>query len=376
MASGQSMSLVERLFTEEVDADQIRHALVEHSEQVGGLGSWAWDLASGRHVWSDNMFRLLGLEPGEVEPSAGLLMEMVHPEDRAALDRTHALIEGERPLPGRVYRFVTPGGEIRHIHAALTLTTDSEDGRRTVVGLVRDVTAERQADREIAAHVAVTRVLSEWEDLDRSGQRLLCELAAALGFARAVLWIPVGQELMGRLVWQVDGEDAAGDVSERRIPANTGLAGLAWRTNQPVSLQRADQETGYLFRAEAARAGLRGAIAIPLVGGADVLGVIGLAGPHEFVLDDRMAATLTGIGHEVGAFLAHRVGEIRPGVLSPREVQVLRLAAEGLSGPQIATRLHVSPATVKRHFEHIYEKYEVEGRSAAVAKAIREGLIA
>ena len=61
--------------------------------------------------------------------------------------------------------------------------------------------------------------------------------------------------------------------------------------------------------------------------------------------------------------------------LTPREYEVLRIAAEGLSGPQIAERLVVSPATVKTHFSNIYEKLGVSSRAAAVAKAMRLGLI-
>ena len=61
--------------------------------------------------------------------------------------------------------------------------------------------------------------------------------------------------------------------------------------------------------------------------------------------------------------------------LTPREREVLRLAAEGLSGPSIAERLFLSPATVKTHFSNIYEKLQVSGRAAAVARALRAGLI-
>jgi two-component system nitrate/nitrite response regulator NarL len=51
------------------------------------------------------------------------------------------------------------------------------------------------------------------------------------------------------------------------------------------------------------------------------------------------------------------------------------MAADGLSGPAIARRLAISPGTVKTHFEHIYAKYGVPDRVAAVAKALRQGLI-
>jgi two-component system nitrate/nitrite response regulator NarL len=54
---------------------------------------------------------------------------------------------------------------------------------------------------------------------------------------------------------------------------------------------------------------------------------------------------------------------------------VLRLAAEGLARQEIQTRLLLSRSTVKTHFEHIYAKLGVSSRVAAVARALREGLI-
>ena len=61
--------------------------------------------------------------------------------------------------------------------------------------------------------------------------------------------------------------------------------------------------------------------------------------------------------------------------LSPREQEVLGLIAQGLSAPAIAERLHVSPATVKTHLKTLYEKLGVSDRAAAVAEAMRRGLI-
>lgn len=62
--------------------------------------------------------------------------------------------------------------------------------------------------------------------------------------------------------------------------------------------------------------------------------------------------------------------------LTPREIEVLALAAEGLSGPELAHELRLSPTTVKTHFKHVYEKLDVQNRAAAVAKAMRLGVIA
>jgi two-component system nitrate/nitrite response regulator NarL len=62
-------------------------------------------------------------------------------------------------------------------------------------------------------------------------------------------------------------------------------------------------------------------------------------------------------------------------VLSERELQVLRLVAEGLSGPQIGAQLFISASTVKTHVRSALEKLGVSDRAAAVAEAMRRGLL-
>jgi two-component system nitrate/nitrite response regulator NarL len=62
-------------------------------------------------------------------------------------------------------------------------------------------------------------------------------------------------------------------------------------------------------------------------------------------------------------------------ILSTRELEVLRLAADGLSAVEIGQRLHLSKTTVRTHLQHVYEKLGVGDRTAAVAQALRSGLL-
>lgn len=61
--------------------------------------------------------------------------------------------------------------------------------------------------------------------------------------------------------------------------------------------------------------------------------------------------------------------------LTPRELQVLQLAAEGSTGPEIAGQLFLSPLTVGTHFRNLYAKLGVSDRPAAVARAMRLGVL-
>jgi two-component system, NarL family, nitrate/nitrite response regulator NarL len=76
----------------------------------------------------------------------------------------------------------------------------------------------------------------------------------------------------------------------------------------------------------------------------------------------------------LAAEIRARRDDTRP-KLTAREREVLTLLAEGRSGPEIARLLFLSPATVKTHLGNIYDKLEVSDRAAAVAKALRQGVL-
>ena len=66
---------------------------------------------------------------------------------------------------------------------------------------------------------------------------------------------------------------------------------------------------------------------------------------------------------------------VLPNLLSERELEILRLLAEGLTNRGIAQRLYISPGTVKTHLKHIYHKLEAGNRTEAVTRARQLGLI-
>lgn len=100
--------------------------------------------------------------------------------------------------------------------------------------------------------------------------------------------------------------------------------------------------------------------------------------------DDLIAAILAVARGEVvipRALHPGLVQEIRahgtppPPSLSVRELDVLRAIAAGASAPDIGRQLHLSPGTIKTHIQHLYEKLGVNDRAAAVALAIRQGIL-
>lgn len=85
---------------------------------------------------------------------------------------------------------------------------------------------------------------------------------------------------------------------------------------------------------------------------------------------DRDADIAAALLRDLGA--KGRSGPRDHGILSKREVEVLRLLGEGLSNAEIATRLFISPKTAEHHVGRIYAKLELRGRAEAAAYATRE----
>lgn len=96
-----------------------------------------------------------------------------------------------------------------------------------------------------------------------------------------------------------------------------------------------------------------------------------------------VAAGQTVLAPSIAAQLARAVGSRRSEAeriaerptLTAREHEILSLVAEGLSNPEIATRLFIGESTVKTHLIHAFEKLEVKDRTRAVTRAIELGLL-
>jgi PAS domain S-box-containing protein len=355
-----------------------QRALLESAERVAQIGSWEWTPETGELLWSDNLFRLFGLEPGSTTPSVELVREMTHADDRELQER-----EVERVRRGPIYhryeyRIVRTDGSTRHLRS--TLAKIDEQGKpHKILGTVQDFTDQRRTESEIAALVAVSEAIVQWESFGQGVENLLRRLADALDCVVGVLWVPDGEELVARVFWRKRNLDKADDFEAAtrrlRIAQGQGLPGSVWKSGTPIALNDLREFQGYLRTEEAKTAGLRGGVAFAVLDGEEVLAVVELYSCENAEPSERLMRSLVGIGHQLGQFLKRHRGELGSARLTPRELEILQLAARGNSAAQIAERLTISRSTVKTHFEHVYAKLEVPDRVAAVAKAVRSGLV-
>ncbi|MEA2472233.1 MAG: hypothetical protein QOE06_148 [Thermoleophilaceae bacterium] len=360
---------------------EARSAAEEHVH----MGTWEFDFGTGRTRWSDELYRIHGFEPGEVEPSLELVLELVHPEDLDDVERVVAAVvrAPERAVARDVtveYRLVRLDGSVREIRARGRVEADQDGGALRWAGSALDLTELRLTERELQAHAAVAIALQDWASFDESVVGVLRRLGAALDFSLGSVWTcdPTAEGLRCQAFWSAPGVEAGEFEAALRattLRVGQGAAGRVWQTREPVFTQDVAADPGFAGRELAARIGLQSGLAFAALTDDEPLAVLGYYSIDRRVPSERLIRTLGGIGRELGRFFNQRRAEFEPSPLTNREVEILRLAAAGNTGPAIAELLVVSPSTVKSHFENIYAKLEVSDRAAAVAKALRIGLI-
>jgi PAS domain S-box-containing protein len=349
--------------------------LLDRVDRLAGIGREQLDRRSGEIFWSDNLYRLFGTEPRSWQPTPAAIVKLAHPEDRERLRRRLESLLNDVSVPSLAFRVVHSDGRCRHLRAPASEDMLRDEHGLRLTAILRDVDERSRLERELAARQAVSATLARWTSFKESAPRLLRALGEALGCAAGVVWIPRHALLDAQVVWVASPEHRTTfETATRKLrpPYGIDLPGVAWQRQRPVDAVTLATDQHDLRRDAATAAGLRTAVAFPIVWRDDVLGVVELRSPEPCEIP---ASTMTAIGHEIGAFLASRRAQLSPPRLTRRELEVLRLASLGLSATQLGARLTITPATVSTHLEHIYAKLGVASRTAAVAHALRSGLI-
>ena len=158
-----------RLFSETAaarDAESLSSARLRESEaklvlsmEAGGLGSWEWDIANDRVVWSPQTERMHGLAEGTFSGTREEFASFIHPDDRERVNGEIARTLAEHtPTYYIKYRFVRGDGAVRWLEGFARLECDGDGNPRSFLGVSHDVTereellaAEHQARRDAEA---------------------------------------------------------------------------------------------------------------------------------------------------------------------------------------------------------------------------------
>ncbi|MGA2081678.1 MAG: response regulator [Holophaga sp.] len=129
----------------ETELSRSREGLAK-AQALAGIGNWEWVRTTGEVLWSDQMFRILGWEPGAVVPSVRRIMERTHADDRALFGRSLRRLVVGREVPPLDFRAMLPDGSIRHFHAILEAEPGPDGRPQRLRGTIQDVTERRNTE--------------------------------------------------------------------------------------------------------------------------------------------------------------------------------------------------------------------------------------
>jgi PAS domain S-box-containing protein len=179
--------ITDRRLTEQALREQ--RLLLGEAQKIAGLGSWEWDPESGRLVWSEELYRIYGLEAGSFQPSFEAYLERVHPDDRqnSGAMMARALMDGRGFTMQE--RIVRPGGEVRYLRSHGEVVHGERGRPLKILGACLDVTEQRHSEtalRQAAQDLhALTRKLVQAEEAER--RRIAAELHDRAGQSLSAL---------------------------------------------------------------------------------------------------------------------------------------------------------------------------------------------
>jgi PAS domain S-box-containing protein len=170
---GLARDISERKKTEEALIDSERRA--SRAQEIAHLGSWELDLAGNRLSWSDEVYRIFGLQPQRFSATYEAFLEAVHPDDRATVDAAYygSVRDGREgyEIEHRIVR--KSDGQVRVVHERCEHVRDGSGRIVRSVGMVHDITERKKAEQALEESEERFRVIAETSPIQISVSRAL-----------------------------------------------------------------------------------------------------------------------------------------------------------------------------------------------------------
>jgi PAS domain S-box-containing protein len=324
---------------------------LEEAQRISHVGYWERDLATNRYTWSDENYRIFGLQPQERLLSFDEVQELLHPADRQM--RAAAVAEALRggPRYDVEYRVVRPNGEVRFVRSVGDVVRDESGRPRRVFGTVQDITERKWGEHRRMAQHAVTQILAEAATLEEATPRILRAVCECLVWDVGALWRTDREGGVLRCVEVWHNESTAvpefeADSRERTFTPGSGLPGRVWSSREPAYVSDLVHDSNFLRAPIAVREGLHAAFGFPIVLGGEVLGVMEFFS-HEIRPADRDLLNMTAtIGSQIGQFIERKQAEDALHYAQAELAHVTRVATLGELTASIAHEINQPLAAV------------------------------
>mgnify|MGYP003662993682 CR=1 FL=1 len=151
--------MVDQAAAARVQAEQLQ--TLEMAEAISGIGHWRLDLATNRVVWSDEVYRIHGVDRADFDPSLHDALAFYHPDDRGPLGERLAMAArtGEG-FEGR-YRLIRADGEERRVVSRCGTERREDGSMAALYGVFQDVTETERTHRRVEKSEARYRLLAD-----------------------------------------------------------------------------------------------------------------------------------------------------------------------------------------------------------------------
>ena len=131
--------------------DELRRSerLMAEGQRISRTGSWAWNIRTGKLIWSAEQWRIFGLNPDAEEMTVGLFAGMIHPDDRSFALQTVDEAIRSRTAFEQEFRICMPNGDVKYIHGAGHPIFETSGELEEYVGAVMDLTQQKRAEDEL-----------------------------------------------------------------------------------------------------------------------------------------------------------------------------------------------------------------------------------
>lgn len=143
-ATAESQLAEERARASEALRD--RDEVLQIALHANRMGLWVWNLEDDSLHWSEEVYRLVGLAPGSVEPSFETWLRLIHPEDVDEVKRAVLKTRDHEVEYHQHYRVLWSDGSVRWVESQGQCQYDSEGRVTRVVGVIADVTGRKQSE--------------------------------------------------------------------------------------------------------------------------------------------------------------------------------------------------------------------------------------
>ncbi|MDZ8053706.1 MAG: PAS domain-containing protein [Aulosira sp. ZfuVER01] len=144
---GTAQDVTERQQAEEKISQS--EAQLATAQQIAHVGSWELNVQTHDRHWSAETFRIFGLDPSQSEPTTAEFFQMIHPEDRAAVQTQQQQAIAHKIPFNFEYRIIRPDGSVRHVESRAELIHDSQGQVVKFLGAIIDITERKQTELEI-----------------------------------------------------------------------------------------------------------------------------------------------------------------------------------------------------------------------------------